>query len=125
MRFIPDNLPQKGWSLHSRGYLIYTSRKRNANIVRGAYAHRAVIQALLQKSIPPGMHVAHQTPDKENCCPMHNLYLCEPAFNPLPVQPRDGHGRYVMSEAKKRMMKRAFDLIREMGLTGKHEASLH
>jgi hypothetical protein len=79
---LPDFLPARGWTLHSKGYLIYTSRGTHPWIRRGEYAHRAVFMHLLGTDrLMDGWQVHHQDFDKLNCLPMNLLYAPS-AFNP-------------------------------------------
>jgi len=81
---IPSFLPQRGWSKHTKGYLIYTSRHTCAALKRGAFLHRAVMQHLLGDDIPADMQVQHLWPFNKNCGSPHSLLLAPPEFNPSP-----------------------------------------
>jgi len=88
---IHRSLPPRGWSLSTKGYVIYTSRKRNS-LKRGKKAHVAAIEDLTGKPFPPGMHVHHMDFDKRNNCPC-NLVLMDDALNVSPARrcPYTGH----------------------------------
>lgn len=93
---LPDFLPARGWSLHSKGYLIYTSRKRHPWIRRGEFAHRAVLMHLFRVDrLNPEWQVHHQDFDKLHNLPCNLLYA--PAcFNPSCAL-RDPHTGEFMS----------------------------
>ena len=74
-------LPEKGWSIHSKGYVIYTSRKTNGTLRRGTRLHREVFERVAGKKLDADYHVAHMDFDKRNCAP-GNLLACPAAFNP-------------------------------------------
>ncbi len=76
---IASFLPTRGWTLHSKGYLIWTSR--GTRLRRGTRAHRAAIERLMGEPLSPDVHVHHQDFDKLNCCPC-NLIVMPAAFNP-------------------------------------------
>lgn len=78
---IPDWLPSKGWSLHNKGYLIYTSRSKTSGIRRGARAHRVVMEKIIGRALEPGEQVHHQNFDKLRNCGC-NLILMPYYFNP-------------------------------------------
>ena len=78
---IPDWLPSKGWSIHPKGYLLYTSRKKNPIIPRNTFAHRAVMEKLLGRKLLTSEQVCHQNFDKLNNCPF-NLMVGLACFNP-------------------------------------------
>lgn len=44
-------LPEKGWSIHSKGYVIYTSRRKKSGVRRGARLHREVFNRLAGKKL--------------------------------------------------------------------------
>lgn len=74
-------LPSKGWYIHSKGYLIYTSNSKTSGIKRGTRAHRAAIEKLLGHPLAEDKHVHHQDFDKLNNCPLNLLYT-DSVFNP-------------------------------------------
>lgn len=78
---IPSFLPQKGWTMHNKGYVIFSSRAVRYEIKRGARAHRLVVEHLLGDAIDETMHVHHQDFDKTNNTP-ENLILLPAAMNP-------------------------------------------
>lgn len=79
---LPPWLPWRGWSIHTKGYLIYTSRSTRPGIKRGSRAHRMVIDFLAQGEVLDWeFHVHHQDWDKLNNCPL-NLIRMPMAFNP-------------------------------------------
>lgn len=82
---LPAFLPQVGWSRNHKGYLIYTSRKRNEKIRRGARAHRLVAEYLLGRRLLAEEHVHHMDFDKCDNLP-GNLLICPQEFNPSPVR---------------------------------------
>lgn len=96
-------LPSTGWTLHNKGYLIYTSRAVKTSIKRGARAHRVAVEKLLGCPIPEDKHVHHQDFDKLNNCP-RNLIMLDSLFNPTfamrdpytgeYMSPSDWHRRY-------------------------------
>lgn len=92
---IPTFLPITGWSINSKGYLIYTSRRRNSPIKRGDTLQRVVVKhlaALRDIKLPDEYHVHHQDSNKLNCCPF-NLVVLPLCLNPVPVKrdPYTGH----------------------------------
>lgn len=78
---IPDYLPRRGWSIHVKGYLYYTSRAISTNIRRGQLAHREVIERLLGRKLKSDEHVHHQDFNKLNDCPC-NLTIVPAELNP-------------------------------------------
>ncbi len=78
---IPAFLPARGWSLHTKGYLIYTSKSPRHGIRRGARAHRLAIAYLLGRELMPDEIIHHMDFDKLNCA-FDNLLKCPAAFNP-------------------------------------------
>ncbi|HKS74295.1 MAG TPA: hypothetical protein VJQ82_13925, partial [Terriglobales bacterium] len=74
-------IPERGWSRHKKGYLIYTSRKKGAAIKRGQYLHRAVVEDI-GIEIPPGMHVQHLYPFDKTTRDPAQLMISPPEFNP-------------------------------------------
>ncbi len=83
---IPAFLPQRGWSAHSRGYRIYTSRKVQCKLKRGHFLHRAIVEHFLGGAIPSGLQVQHLWPFLKTCgCP-ERLLLAPPEFNPSPAR---------------------------------------
>lgn len=78
-------LPTRGWSIHNKGYVIYTSRGFTApGLARGARLHREVMKRYLGRDLAPDEHVHHQDHDKLHNCG-HNLILCCCAtLNPTP-----------------------------------------
>lgn len=86
MIVIPPNLglPTRGWSLHSKGYVIYTSRRTNAGIKRGARLHREVWERVAGRKLEAWQHVGHMDFCKVNCCP-ENLLAAPAAFNPAVI----------------------------------------
>lgn len=80
---IPAFLPARGWSIHTKGYLIYTSRKKGMKWKRGKRAHVAVFEHLSGKVIEPGFQVHHQNFNKLDCRP-ENLINLPYEMNPTP-----------------------------------------
>jgi hypothetical protein len=68
------SLPPRGWSKHTRGYIVYTSRATYTPIKRGTFLHRAVVETLIGRPLLPGEVVHHMDFDKKHNCP-HNLLL--------------------------------------------------
>jgi hypothetical protein len=89
----PGVLPSRGWSRHAKGYLMYTSRKKNPAVKRGQLLHRAIIEAILGAAIPPGLHVTHLWPFNKQTRLPHELMVAPPEFNPSPSRrcPYTGH----------------------------------
>lgn len=79
----PAWLPSRGWSLHTKGYVIYTSRKKQSLIKRGDYMHRVVMRALAGGNLPTEVQVHHQTHNKGDNAPRH-LCAMPQALNPAP-----------------------------------------
>lgn len=75
-------LPRRGWSIHTKGYLIYTSRSKSSGIRRGARAHMLAVEHLQGARLDPLAHVHHMDVDKLNCCPL-NLLRTVNAMNPV------------------------------------------
>ena len=75
------NMPSKGWSLNAKGYVIWTSRRTNCVLKRGALAHRAIVETLLGRELPFDIQVHHQDGNKLNCCPF-NLIAMPRGMNP-------------------------------------------
>lgn len=74
-------LPRRGWSLHNKGYLIYTPNPCY-HLRRGIRAHVAAVEHLLGvPRLPDGFEIHHQDFDKLNCCPRNLLYCTDPVFN--------------------------------------------
>lgn len=78
---LPSFLPTKGWSIHNKGYLIYTSRSKTSGIRRGARAHRLVMARMLGRDLREDEIVHHMDFSKTNCEP-YNLLLTTVCFNP-------------------------------------------
>lgn len=78
---IASFLPVRGWSLHNKGYLIYTSRSKSSGIRRGARAHVLAVEHGLEERIDHGSNVHHQDFDKLNCCPTNLVYCVQAVFN--------------------------------------------
>ena len=95
---IASCLPRRGWSLHSKGYLIYTSRGKAHGIKRGARAHVLAIELLQHARLAPGDRVHHQDFDKLNCCPLNLIKTQGDALNPSPVK-RDPYTGVFLSPA--------------------------
>lgn len=76
----PEWVPRKGWSVHSKGYIIYTSRKKDS-IKRGTRLHRFVMERVLGRPLVEGEHVHHMDFHKTNNC-YCNLLLLPCEFNP-------------------------------------------
>lgn len=100
----PAALPLRGWSHDRKGYLIYTSRRITAPVLRrGTRMHRAVILGLidagpLRIAFDLDYEVHHMDFDKGNNCPTNLLFL--PAcFNPSPSR-RDPYTGEFMSPAE-------------------------
>jgi hypothetical protein len=85
---IASFLPRRGWSIHSKGYLIYTSRNKTLGIRRGARAHVVTVERLASERpvyhFPSGVKIHHQDNDKLNCCPYNLLCVWHDALNPSP-----------------------------------------
>jgi len=81
---IPTFLPPRGWSIHRRGYLYWTSNATTPGIRRGEFAHRIIMEHLLGDPLPAGYHIHHQDGNKLNNCPL-NLILLPAALNPSPA----------------------------------------
>ena len=75
---IPDFLPPRGWSIHTKGYVIFTSRSRK--LKRGRSAHREAIAHLIGRELATDETVHHQDFNKLNNCPC-NLILMPAALN--------------------------------------------
>lgn len=82
---IADWLPERGWSIHTKGYLIYTSRGTRHGIKRGARAHVLAAEKLLGRKLDPDEAVHHMDFDKLDCAP-ENLLVCPRAMNPSPAE---------------------------------------
>jgi hypothetical protein len=76
---IADGLPTTGWSLHSKGYVIYTSRKIGG-LRRGISAHRAAIELLTGERLATEKHVHHQRTKRDNA--PGDLIVLPEAMNP-------------------------------------------
>jgi hypothetical protein len=96
---LQDALPKRGWTKHTKGYAIYTSRKKNAEIKRGISLHRAVMERLLGGPIPEGMSVQHLYPFNKQCGDPAKLMIAPPQFNPSPAL-RDPITGYFMKPAE-------------------------
>ncbi len=85
-----SGIPSRGWSAHTRGYVVYTSRAVRTGIKRGTFLHRLVIETLLGRSfagLGPGLealgpketviewHVHHMDFNKRHNCPCNLLLL--------------------------------------------------
>lgn len=79
--YIPDFLPSKGWSVNTRGYLIFTSRVKGSVIKRGERAHRVVVSKLAGRELLVAEVIHHMDFNKLNNLP-HNLLMCPVSFNP-------------------------------------------
>ena len=90
---ILSTLPVRGWSMHNKGYVIYTSRKKGS-LPRGKSAHVAAMEALIGGPIPAGMVPHHQDFNKLNNCPC-NLVLMDAAFNVSPARQCPYTGQYM------------------------------
>jgi len=95
---LPDYLPQKGWSLNSSGYLIYTSRRKDAPLKRGTRAHRAIMEKILGRKLEAWERIHHQNFNKVCTCP-HNFILMPACFNPSNSR-RDPYTGEFMSAAE-------------------------
>lgn len=86
---IPRFLPVRGWTLHSKGYAVYTSRLKGSSIKRGALLHREVIRYLAAEftpfPLPDYYHVHHQDFNKLNGSPA-NLIVMPQCLNTTPVK---------------------------------------
>jgi hypothetical protein len=98
---IPFSLPARGWSLSTKGYLIYTSRRKGVPIKRGSRAHRVVMAMLAGRPLSEDEHVHHQDFDKLNCLPA-NLILMPCCFNPTSARRDPYTGEYMTSLAFER-----------------------
>lgn len=78
---MPSWLPRKGWSIHSKGYVIYTSRSLSSGIRRGARMHRLVVERIIGRALTEDEQVHHQDFNKTNNC-YCNLILLPSLFNP-------------------------------------------
>jgi len=89
-------LPERGWSIHSKGYLIYSSKPPVKGMKRGVYLHREVIRRLMKVEVLPNeIHVHHQNHNKQCACP-HNLIAMPMCMNPRSAI-RDPHTGEFMS----------------------------
>lgn len=79
------DIPERGWSLNNKGYLIYTSRATKVEVTRGvkrgAKQHRVVIEKLLGRPLNDDEHVHHQDFNRRHNCG-YNLLVVPMAFNP-------------------------------------------
>jgi hypothetical protein len=96
----PDFLPQRGWSRHTKGYAIFTSRC--AKLKRGTSLHRAVVEHLLGHPIPGGLHVQHLFPFIKACGRPESLLLAPPEFNPSGAMRDPFTGEFMSVDAYQR-----------------------
>ena len=82
---IPEFLPQKGWSIHTKGYVIYTSRatrpETNKGLKRGKSLHVAIAEHQLGRPLEDGEVVHHQNFNKRCACDF-NFVIMPACFNP-------------------------------------------
>ena len=94
---MPSWVPRSGWSLHSKGYIIYTSRATRHRIRRGVRLHRYIIEKLLGRPLEEDVHIHHMDNDKGNCCPC-NLICLPSCFNPSSATRDPYTGQYLSKE---------------------------
>jgi len=96
--YAPDWIPRTGWSIHRKGYVVYTSRGLRHNIKRGEYMHRLVIERLRGWPLRDFEHVHHQDFDKRNNHP-DNLVVMPHVLNPRSACRCPYTGRFLSVDA--------------------------
>jgi hypothetical protein len=89
------SIPKRGWSKHTKGYLIWTSRGTARKIERGHYLHRAIVEEVSGVPIPMGMEVQHLWPFNKATRDPHQLMIAPPEFNPTGARRCPYTGRYM------------------------------
>jgi hypothetical protein len=97
----PSWLPARGWSIHSKGYVIYTSRKKQPLIRRGEFMHRVIIRVLAETDLDPEIHVHHQNNCKTFNCPL-NLLAVPACMNPATAIRNPFNGQYMTADEYRR-----------------------
>lgn len=91
---LPTALPQTGWSLDQKGYVMYTSRKKDSPIKRGARAHREYMKIVVGRELTSEEVVHHQDFRKAHNCGT-NLILMPRCFNPSSARRDPYTGEYM------------------------------
>lgn len=78
LALVHEDLPDKGWSIHTKGYVIYTGRRHKE--LRGKNSSRLAMEILLGRKLSTNEIVHHMDFDKLNNCPC-NLLLTTSEFN--------------------------------------------
>ena len=77
----PAWLTRKGWSIHRKGYVYYTSRAVKPGIKRGQFMHRVIVEKIIGRPLLEREQIHHQDFNKTNNC-WCNLLIIDPEFNP-------------------------------------------
>ena len=91
-------MPQRGWSIHTKGYVIYTSRRKRGGLRRGISLHRAVLEFLLGRRLTEDEHVHHQDFNKRHNDPSNLILMCA-ALNPTGALRDPYTGQYLSPRA--------------------------